>query len=166
SRGEGVPQAVQTKDEVPSGPNRRVEIRFHPKSSHLGLMTPQLTRPSVGDKSSDTYDQPEKPPIDLNYHPKIEPPDPTKLPPDFWKPIPPAPKGSAPKSPLDVIGEKILDPVIDAVAGWLPKNLRDKIKEGSRDAVKSGVAKGARAAAEAAGLKDPQGLDAIEKAAE
>ena len=44
--------------------------------------------------------------------------------------------------------------------------MRDKIKEGARDAVKSGVAKSARAAAEAAGLKDPRGLEAIEKAAE
>lgn len=163
---EGAPQAVKTKDKVPSGQNRRVEIRFHPKASNLGLMTPQLKLPSVGDKSSDKYDQPEKPPIDLKYHPKIEPPDPTKLPPDFWKPIPPAPKGSGPKSPLDMIGEKILDPVIDAIAGKLPKSLRDKIKEGARDAVKSGVAKGARAVAEAAGIKDLKGLDAIKKAAE
>jgi hypothetical protein len=111
-------------------------------------------------------EQPVQRPIDLNYHPRYEPPDPTNLPSDFWKPIPPAPKGSGPKSPLDVIGEKILDPVIDTVAGGLSKNLRGKIKEGARDAVKSGVAKGARAVAEAAGLTDTKSLDAVEKAAE
>ena len=166
SKGEAAPQAVKTKDEVPSARNRRVDVRFHPKASNLGLMTPQLKLPSAGDKPADEFSPVEKPPIDLNYHPRIEPPDPTKLPADFWKPIPPAPKGSGPKSPLDVVGEKFLDPVIDAVAGSLPKNLRDKIKEGARDAVTSGLSKGARAAAEAAGLKDPKGLDAIEKAAE
>jgi len=166
SKGEGPPQAVKTEDAVPSAMNRRVEIRFEPKALNLGLPTPQVKPLPAGKPPPDEYDPPEKPPIDLNYHPRIEPSDPTHLPPDFWKPIPPVPKGSGPKSPLDVIGQKILDPVIDAVAGGLPKNLRDKIKEGARAAVKSGVAKGARAAAEAAGLKDPKGLEAIEKAAE
>jgi outer membrane protein OmpA-like peptidoglycan-associated protein len=167
SKGEGAPQAVKTKDETPNARNRRVEVHFHPKRSGLAPMLPQLKFPTPGKgSSSDQYDAPEKPPIDFNYHPKIEPDDPTRLPPDIWKPIPPAPKGSGPKSPLDVIGEKILDPIIDGVAGGLSKPMRDKIKEGARAAVKSGVAKGARAAAEAAGLKDPKGLDAIEKAAE
>jgi outer membrane protein OmpA-like peptidoglycan-associated protein len=166
SKGEGAPQAVKTKDEVSSALNRRVEIRFHPRGSKLQLGTPQLKFPSTGDKPGDEFSPVKKPPIDINYHPKDVPQDPTKLPPNIFKPIPPPPKGTGPKSPLDVIGEKILDPVIDAVAGALPKNLRDKIKAGARDAVKSGVAKGARAVAEAAGLKDSRGLDAIEKAAE
>jgi outer membrane protein OmpA-like peptidoglycan-associated protein len=166
SKGEAPPQAVKTKSEVSNPRNRRVEVRFHPRASHLGLMTERLNPPSFQPKSPASPGPGEKPPIDFTYHPKPVPLDPTRLPPDFWKPIPPAPKGTGPKSPLDVIAEKILDPVIDAVAGKLPKNLREKIKEGARDAVKSGIAKGARAAAEAAGLKDPEGLEAIEKAAE
>jgi hypothetical protein len=116
-------------------------------------------------------DPPGKPPIDI-FHPDIAPPDDRPRPPfqprqpDYLKPIPPLPKGSGPKSVIDVIGEKVLDPVIDAVAGGLSKDARDTIKKGARSAVESGVAKGARAVAEAAGLKDPQGLDAIEKATE
>lgn len=163
SKGEGAPQAVKTKDQTASAGNRRVEIRFHPKGANVHVMTEKLKPPSFGKQSSE--DPPKKPPIDIGYHPPEEVPDPTRVDPRMWKPIPPA-KGSGPKSPLDVIGEKILDPVIDAVAGWLPKAARDKLKEGARKAVKAGTAKGARAAAEAAGLKDPDGLDAIEKAAE
>jgi outer membrane protein OmpA-like peptidoglycan-associated protein len=165
SKGEEGPQAVKTKDERPSAKNRRVEIQFHPQASNLRPMTAGLTPPSVG-KQSGEFEPLRKPPLDLTYHPKIELPDPTKVPANVWKPIPPAPRGSGPKSPLDVVAERFLDPVIDVVARALGKTLRDKIKEGARDAVKAGVAKGARAAAEAAGLKDPAGLDAIEKAAE
>lgn len=165
TRGEGAPQAVPTRDATPSGLNRRVEIRFHPRATHLKLMAGGLT-PPIGGKPWEEFDPLKKPRPDLTYCPGIEPPDPTKVSPDVWKPIPPAPKGSGPRSALDVIAEKVVDPVIDAVAGRLSKNLRDKIKAGARDAVKSGVAKGARAAAEAAGLKDPAGLDAIEKATE
>ena len=171
SKGEGAPQAVKTKDKTPSAPNRRVEIRFHPKSSNLGVMPGKLIPPTPGKTvpgkpAPDEYDPLERPPIDFNYHPKIEPHDPTKLPPDFWKPIPPLPKGSGPKSALDVIAEKILDPVIDSVAAAFSKDVRDKIKEGARAAVTKGAAKGARAAAEAAGVHDPAALDAIEKATE
>ena len=105
-------------------------------------------------------------PVDLTYHPKLEMPDPNRLPPDFWKPLPPLPKGSEPKSVIDVVAEKFLDPVIDTVASKLSKEWRDRIKRGARAAVESGVAKGARAGAEAAGVSDKATLDAIEKAAE
>jgi outer membrane protein OmpA-like peptidoglycan-associated protein len=163
SKGEGAPQAVKTKDETPNAKNRRVEVNFHPRRSGLPPLGPQLRPP-------EEFKPPEKkPPIDLTPHPiPDDQPRPPYRPkqPDYFKPIPPLPKGSGPKSVIDVIGEKILDPVIDAVAGGLSKDIRDKIKSGARSAVESGVAKSARAAAEAAGLKDPQGLDAIEKAAE
>lgn len=165
SKGEGSP-AVKTKDETSSAPNRRVEIRFHPKSFHVNVMTEKLKPPTLGKEAPETSVPPTKPPIDFNYHPKFELPDPTQVNPNVWKPIPPAPKGSGPKSALEVIGEKVLDPAIDAVAGWLPKSARDKLKEGARSAVKAGSAKAARAAAEAAGVTDPAALDAIEKAAE
>ncbi len=162
SKGEGAPQAVKTRDEVASARNRRVEIHFSPRASHVTLLPGELKPPDP----KPTFDPMPKPPFDpfKKVPPKYEEPDPTKLPPDIFKPIPPA--RVKPKSALDTIAEKVLDPVIDAVAGGLSKSIRDKIKEGARDAVKSGVAKGARAAAEAAGLKDPQGLEAIEKAAE
>ncbi|WP_233841156.1 DUF4157 domain-containing protein [Dyella sp. 2HG41-7] len=172
SAGEGPPQAVKTKDEVPNAQNRRVEVRFDPKASPVPNIVPKL-EPKKQETPS-IFTQPPPPPmIDLRIHPKDDdskyPPGPYRhddAPPGMWKPIPPAPKGTGPKSPLDVIGEKIIDPVVDGVAHGLSKDMRDKIKQAARDAVKSGIAKSARAAAEAAGLKDPKGLDAIEKATE
>lgn len=174
SKGEGPPQAVKTGDATPNARNRRVEVRFHPKRSGLSPLSPQLKPPTLGGQPapSDEYSPPEKPPLDFTYRPDIFTPDDAPRPPfrprqpDYFKPIPPLPKGSEPQSALDLVGKKFIDPVVDAVAGWLPKSARDKIKDGARSAVKSGAAKGARAAAEAAGLRDPAGLDAIEKAAE
>lgn len=162
SKGEGSPQAVKTGNEVSNAGNRRVEVRFRPEGFSVRLPVPDLT-----------LTPPEKPvplpkpnltlprwPID------IKPPNPNKLPPDFWKPLPPPVRGAGPKSPLDIINEKIVDPVVDAVTGFLPRSAREKVKEAARDAVKSGITKGARAAAEAAGVTDPQALQAIEKAVE
>lgn len=170
SKGEGAPQAVKTPDETPNAHNRRVEVLFRPQGGGLAPSLPPLKLPQPGAKQKDEYDPPAKPPIDLNYHPHIlddepRPPFRPKQPDIFNMKIPPAPQGSGPQSALDVIGKKILDPVIDAVAGKLPKDIRDKLKDGARSAVKAGVAKGARAAAQAAGITDPQGLDAIENAA-
>lgn len=171
SAGEGPPQAVKTKDEVPNAQNRRVDVRFDPKASPIPSIVPKL-EPKKQDAPS-IFTQPPPPPvIDLRIHPHDDdkyPGGPYRhddAPPNMWKPIPPAPKGTGPKSVLDVIGEKIIDPVVDGVAHGLSKDMRDKIKQAARDAVKSGVAKSARAAAEAAGLKDPKGLDAVEKATE
>ncbi|MEK8033833.1 DUF4157 domain-containing protein [Ideonella sp. DXS29W] len=174
SKGEGPPQAVKTKDETPNAKNRRVEVRFHPKKSSLPplLSHPPSLKPPGASGRQDEFSPPEKPPINL-FPPRIPdifdngPRPPFRPPqPDYFKPIPPVPKGSEPSSPLDVIGKKIIDPVIDAVGGFLPKEARDKIKDAARSGVKSGIAKGARAAAEAQGIKDPAALDAIEKATE
>lgn len=157
SRGEAAPQAVTTRDEVPSAANRMVDILFHPKASRIGLMTGQLTPPRS------PFDPVDKPPIDITRLPRPVPdPEPPK--PDFFKPIPPPPRGSGPRSMRDVIGEKILDPVIDRVAGRLPSSARDWLKEKARDGVQAGAASAVRAAAESVGLKDPEGLEAIEKA--
>jgi outer membrane protein OmpA-like peptidoglycan-associated protein len=165
SKGERAPQAVKTGNEVPNAANRRVEVRFQPKEAFGGIMTGKLTPPSTK-RPEPGGGAATPPPVDLNVHPKIEPPDPTRLPPDFWKPLPPPIPGTGPKSALDIINEKFVDPVVDAVTKGLPKSVRDKVKAAAHSGVKSGVAKAARAAAEAAGLKDPAGLDAIEKAAE
>lgn len=172
SVGEGPPLAVMTKDEVPNAQNRRVEVRFDPKAMPTIQAPPKLEPKAPQDPS--IFIQPPPPPIiDLKIHPHFDqnryPGGPYRhddAPPGMWDPTPPALKGSGPKSALDVIGEKIIDPVVDRVARALPKNIRDKIKQGARDGVKAGVAKMARMAAEGAGLKDQQGLDAIEKAAE
>ncbi|MBI3900068.1 MAG: DUF4157 domain-containing protein [Gammaproteobacteria bacterium] len=164
SKGEGGPQAVKTGNEVPNASNRRAEVRFHPKEGFGGIMTPKLTPPDFNKQPAPVPGSFGLPP-DLTYHPKIEPPDPTKLPPDIFKPLPPPIPGTGPKSALDIINEKIVDPVVDAVTKPLPKSVRDKVKEAAHAGVKTGIAKAARAAAEAAGLKDPEGLDAIEKAA-
>jgi outer membrane protein OmpA-like peptidoglycan-associated protein len=162
SKGEGAPQAVKTKDKVPNAKNRRVEVLFRPEASPVGSVLPPVQ--PAPPATAPPADPPAKKPIDFTYHPKIDPPDPTHLPPDFYKPIPPLPKGLGPKSVLDVLGEKVLDPVIDKVAGGLSKETRDKIKQAARDGVATGLSKGARAAAEAAGVKDSNALDAIEKA--
>jgi outer membrane protein OmpA-like peptidoglycan-associated protein len=163
SVGEAAPQGVQTKDETPNAKNRRVEVRFEPKSDlpeALRLKPPTMASDPPG------HDMvPPPPPIDLKYHPKDDGND-GKARDDYFKEIPPLPKGTESASALDVIGRKLIDPVIDAVAGALSKDVRDKIKGAARDAVKSGIAKMARLAAEGAGVKDPQALDAIEKATE
>ena len=166
SKGEGSPQAVKTGNEVGNAANRRVSVRFHPKEGFGGTMTGKLTPPDVKKSEPIPGGSFSTPWPDIKIHPKIEPDDPTKLPPDFWKPLPPRIPGTGPKSALDVINEKIVDPVVDAVTKPLPKSIRDKVKEAAHDGVKAGIAKAARAGAEAAGLKDPAALDAIEKAAE
>jgi outer membrane protein OmpA-like peptidoglycan-associated protein len=85
-------------------------------------------------------------------------------PPDFWKPIPPAPRHTQ-KSPLDVINETIVDPIVKTVTKGLPKAARDKILELAHDGVEKGITGAAAAAAAAAGL-DAQAQQAISKAVE
>jgi hypothetical protein len=63
------------------------------------------------------------------------------------------------------VGEKFIDPAVDAVAGWLSKEKRDWLKEKGRDAVIKGSTALARTAAESVGVSG-DGLDAIEKAVE
>lgn len=150
------------RTDKPEPMNRRVEVKFEPFVTPIGKIVPELhLTPPV--PLSGEHEGTKK--IDLTYHPPIPESEPS-LPPWFWKPLPPPVRGTEPKSPLDILNEKIVDPVVDATTKWLPKNLRDKVKEAAHDAVKSGVAKGARAVAEAAGIKDPKALEAIEKAVE
>jgi outer membrane protein OmpA-like peptidoglycan-associated protein len=173
SKGEGLPQAQPTKDETPSAKNRRVEVRFHPKKSGLPPLGPQLKLPTPGKTSPDEFDPPEQKAPDFTYHPDLtKPPDDAPRPPfrpklpDYFKPIPPMPKGSEPTSVLDKIGKAVLDPVIDAAGKklGLSESSRSKLKDGARSAVAAGAAKGIRAAAQAEGVSDPQALDAIENA--
>jgi len=177
SAGEGRPQAVKTKDNTPNAKNRRVEVHFHPEAGFAGPDVPTL---KGSDKPPDDskYDPAATPIEDFGKHrkipgimdfpPKIDTPDPTKLNPDIWKQIPPIPKGMEPKSPLDVIKEKVTNPVADAVSKTLglSKSKRDALRDLLGDAVKKGVTTGVRSASEGMGLKDPQGLNAVEKAVE
>jgi outer membrane protein OmpA-like peptidoglycan-associated protein len=141
--------------------NRRVEIEVS------GL--PPAGSPSSG-WTFDITDPKQKPPIDLKPHlcdiyPDLcKPPDPHQIPPDFWKPLPPAPKRTQ-KSPLDLINENLVDPVVKAVTKGLPKAVQDKILELAHDGVEKGITSAASSAASAAGL-DPKGQQAIEKAVE
>ncbi|QNH14600.1 Peptidoglycan-associated lipoprotein [Xanthomonas sp. SI] len=179
SVGEGEPQAVTTRDGTSHPKNRRVEIRFSPEKMPLRSMLPELTRPGsvvsappgpAGATAALPYSLdplgirrgtllPAPPPGPLR-------PESQALPPDFWKPLPPLPKGAGPRSLMDAIGEEIVDPLVDKVAARLPKLARDKMKSGIRSAIVAGAKKGARAVAEAAGLQDSKGLEAIEKAVE
>ncbi len=173
SKGEGAPQAVATKNETPNAKNRRVEVRFEPKKMNLPSMLPELKWPDPGQsKLPDFRKQPVwvMPPDPFGIKGGLSTPPPRPgpwrtesqpFPQDFLKPLP---KGPKPKSFIDVIGEKVLDPVIDKVLGGLSKDLRDKVKDAARSGVAAGVSKGARAFAEANGVSDPQALDAIENA--
>ena len=165
TKGEGAPQAVTTPDATPNAKNRRVEVRFDPKRGYqLPPVAPlQVPGKSEPPKPVDIDPRHARDPSAFDNGPRIpyRPPQP-----DYFKPIPPLPKSPGKsRTPLDMLGEKVLDPIIDAVAGKLPKVVRDKLKEGARDAVKAGVAKSARSAAEAAGITDSDGLDTIENAA-
>ncbi|QAU23615.1 DUF4157 domain-containing protein [Dyella sp. M7H15-1] len=165
SVGEGGAQAVKTKDEIPHAQNRRVEVRFELKEGfHANLLPKPEAR--AKDKPVDFFEHP-KPRIDLTYHPPLglenKPP---RVLDAALKPLPPDLRKPQANSALDIVCKHVVDPVIDTVAHALPKDVRDKLKSAARDGVKTGVAKMARMAAEGAGLKDPQGLDAIEKATE
>jgi outer membrane protein OmpA-like peptidoglycan-associated protein len=165
SVGEAGPQAIKTKDETPNAKNRRVEVRFEPKEGFHANLLPKLELKEK-DKHIDFFEHP-KPQIDLKYRPPLEPEDKHPHVPDAaLKPLPPDPRKTTANSALDIVCKNLIDPVIDKVAHALPKNVRDELKSAARDGVKSGIAKMARMAAEGAGLKDPQGLNAIEKATE
>ncbi len=148
--------------------NRRVEIQI------TGL--PSASPPAKGwslDPANPTGKKPSPKPIDLNLPPDYTiPPDlpgPRRPPtPDFLKPVPPPIPGTEPKSLSDIFKEKVVGPIVDTVTKplGLSKDLRESIKGWVNDGVIKGSAKTARAAAEAAGVKDSQVLDAIEKATE
>jgi outer membrane protein OmpA-like peptidoglycan-associated protein len=164
SAGESAPQAVKTADQTPNAHNRRVQVDFDPKAPLQTSPAPQLEQQSPVQPVRPLF----PPPVDLQPHRHIEPPDPKQVDPDFWKPIPPAPRGSGPKSPLDVISEALIDPIVDGVTHplGLSRDKRQWLKERARDAVKAGIPKLARQAAQSAGVQDQQALDAIEKATE
>ncbi len=141
--------------------NRRVEIRFEPFVSPIRSFTSELslTPPKL------VPGEPERiKPLDLRYHPPI--PKETSLPPWFWKKLPPLPQSAEPKSILDVIYEKIVDPIVMDATKWLPKEIQEKVLDMTHDAVEKGISKGIRSAAESLGVKDTEALEAIEKAVE
>ena len=177
SAGEGGPQAVATKNNVPNARNRRVEIRFKPGRSYPSVfgdglkLDPPSAAPKKEDKQGFDWNRigpgGVRPNV-LDRGPLFPPPTPgpvkPNLPDDFWKPVKPLP--SKQKSVLDVIGEKIVDPVIDGVLGGLSKDKRDWLKEKAREGIAKGVTAGVKAAAEQAGVTDSGAIEALEKAVE
>jgi outer membrane protein OmpA-like peptidoglycan-associated protein len=153
--------------------NRRVEVHFEPES-RVKLVLP-LEMPSPLPPAKEVEPEYKGPPpmpptpdlrnICVVYPPACRPPDGTELPPDFWKPLPPAPKGTEPKSVLDRIFEKIVDPIVDGITGWLPKGVQDKIRDLAHDAVEKGITTGLEEALNESNLS-PQEQQAILKAVE
>jgi outer membrane protein OmpA-like peptidoglycan-associated protein len=140
--------------------NRRVEIQITGlPSDRPAAPTPEPSKPPV----IPSPHGPSVKDICVVYPDLCKPPDPIHLPPDFWKPLPPA-KGTR-KSPLDVINENLVDPVVKAVTKGLPKPLREKILDLAHDGVEKGITSAASSAAAAAGI-DSKGQQAIEKAVE
>ncbi|MBV9758826.1 MAG: OmpA family protein [Alphaproteobacteria bacterium] len=69
------------------------------------------------------------------------------------------------KSVLDLVNEKIVDPVVKKITGGLPESVQKKALELAHSAVEKGVSAGVKAAAKDLGL-DSNGQDALEKAVE
>ncbi|MGP0066333.1 MAG: DUF4157 domain-containing protein [Isosphaeraceae bacterium] len=156
SRGE---TQLLVKTEQSEASNRRVQVLFRPTASPLSptLPTPTPTPPPTPTPqiSADICQQSPELCVKPNAPPPVKP----TLPPDFWKPVPPAPKGSAPKSPLDVINEKV-DKVVKAVTKGLPKGLQDQARDLAHSAVEKGITAGLAAALGAWGV-DQNGQNAV-----
>lgn len=171
SQGELVPAAGQPPAKLDPQAGEK-----NPKNRRVEIEVSGLPPTAASDKpwTFDITGGKSKPPLDMTPHlcdvnPDFcRPEDPQKerphLPPDFWKPIPPGPRQTQ-KSPLDLINEKIVDPIVKAVTKGLPKPVQDKILELAHDGVEKGITSAASAAAAAAGL-DSKGQQAIEKAVE
>lgn len=151
--------------------NRRVEIQIiglQAAAPKTGLPSdhPTIEAPPVPGKGKPIIPSPGGPMIKelcIVYPDLCNPPEPSRLPPDFWKPLPPAKRTQ--KSPLDVINERLVDPVVKAVTKGLPKAVQEKILDLAHDGVEKGITSAASSAAAAAGL-DSKGQQAIEKAVE
>jgi outer membrane protein OmpA-like peptidoglycan-associated protein len=159
SKGES---ALLVKTQKAEPRNRRAEVMFEPEASPVGPLVPDLGKPRR---------ETEKPPINFADFCKqspelcLPPPEPGRnLPPDFYKPIPPAPKGTQ-KSVLDVVNEKLVDPVVTAVTAPLPEKVRKAALDLAHAGVEKGITSGLKAALGAAGV-DPTAQQAIEKAVE
>jgi outer membrane protein OmpA-like peptidoglycan-associated protein len=170
SAGEGEPAAGQAparrdpeKGEK-NAKNRRVEILIKGTlTSDRPTATPPAQTPGTGKPIIPGPGGPMVKELCIVYPDLCKPNEPPRLPPDFWKPIPPAKRPQ--KSPLDVINENIVDPVVDAVTKGLPKPVREKIRDLAHDGVEKGLTSAASSAASAAGI-DSKGQQAIEKAVE
>jgi outer membrane protein OmpA-like peptidoglycan-associated protein len=178
SRGELEPAAGQPPAKVDpekgekNPKNRRVEIQVvglpsaEPKTD-LPSDRPTIETPPPPGKDKPVIPGPGEPmtkELCVVYPDLCKAPDTHRLPPDFWKPLPPAPKQTQ-KSTLDLINENLVDPIVKAVTKGLPKVVQDKILELAHDGVEKGITSTASSAAAAAGL-DPKAQQAIEKAIE
>jgi outer membrane protein OmpA-like peptidoglycan-associated protein len=177
SRGEldpspGQPPAKVDPEKGEKNPkNRRVEIQVVGLPSVAPKTDLPTDRPTIDTPSAPGKDKPVIPgpggpmtkELCVVYPDLCNPAEPPRLPPDFWKPLPPA--KNTQKSPLDLINENLVDPIVKAVTKGLPKAVQEKILELAHDGVEKGITSAASAAAAAAGL-DTKGQQAIEKAVE
>jgi outer membrane protein OmpA-like peptidoglycan-associated protein len=160
SKGQSEPVDDSGKKDSP--PNRRVEVKIDaaaptapPGPWHFDPLSDVPKKQGLPPLIPAVPPEPQRP---------LGPRNPT-LPPDFWKPLPPAPKGTQPKSALDVLNQKIVDPVVKAVTKGLPKDVQDKALELARAAVVKGITSGVGSALGAWGV-DPKGQAAIQNAVE
>jgi outer membrane protein OmpA-like peptidoglycan-associated protein len=168
----GQPSAKVDPEKGEKNPkNRRVEIQVvglptaAPKTG-LPSNRPTIEVPPTPGKDKPIIPGPGGPmtkELCIVYPDLCNPSEPPRLPPDFWKPLPPAKRTQ--KSPLDFINENLVDPVVKAVTKGLPKAVQEKILDLAHDGVEKGITSAASSAAAAAGL-DSKGQQAIEKAVE
>jgi len=161
SRGQSEPVDESGKKDSPR--NRRAVVEFDAAAPpaqpapHKTEPAPPGTAPKASGDFCTQFPN-------LCIKPELPPTKPS-LPPDFWKPVPPPPKGAEPKSALDVLNQKIVDPVVRALTKGLPKDLQDKAVDLAHSAVVKGVTGGLGAALGAAGV-DAKGQTAIINAVE
>jgi outer membrane protein OmpA-like peptidoglycan-associated protein len=142
--------------------NRRVEVQFEPQSRpKISLPGPSLTPPDTSPKSSTAVPDWKVPPIKegLPKIPPISPKSPPSLPPDFWKPIPAAPKraGTSVEDKLNAVAHQI--------TSFLPKSVQETAQELVKGALEKGITSGLDSALQSAGVDD-KSRQAIGKAVE
>ena len=153
--------AVPAKGPEPR--NRRVDILPTLRRAFKAqLSPPQQPTPPSPDKPIETDFCKRNP--DLCLKQKFPPSDGASLPPDLFKPLPPAPKKTQ-KSALDLINESPVDPIVKKVTKGLglSKDIQKMALDLAHDGVEKGISSGLKAALGAAGV-DGAGQEAIEKA--
>jgi hypothetical protein len=162
SKGQAEPVDDSGKKDNPR--NRRAEVHLDSPGAPVTPVAPGLKPPNppqgAPKVSGDFCTQFPN----LCVTPQPQPVKPS-VPPDIFKPLPPTPKGAQPKSALDVLNQKVLDPVVRAATKGLPKDVQDKAVDLTHAAVAKGIMSGLGAALGAWGV-DSKGQAAIQAAVE
>jgi outer membrane protein OmpA-like peptidoglycan-associated protein len=142
--------------------NRRVEVQFEPVTRpKITFPGPSSAPPDTSPKGSGSVFDWKLPPTKegLPQIPPISPKSPPTLPPDFWKPIPAAPKRAG--TSLD---DK-LNAVAHQITSFLPKSVQETAQELVKGALEKGVTSGLDSTLQSAGVDD-KSRQAIGKAVE